>query len=62
MIKKIGVLGAGQMGASIAKVAAMNGFSVILNDVSKAYLKGGIERIEKSLLITFRIAEKERKP
>lgn len=49
MIKKIGVVGAGQMGAGIAQVAAMNGFSVILNDVSEAYLKGGIERIEKSL-------------
>ena len=49
MIKKVGVVGAGQMGAGIAQVAAMNGFSVILNDVSEAYLKGGIERIEKSL-------------
>ncbi len=49
MIKKIGVVGAGQMGAGIAQVAAMNEFSVILNDVSEAHLKGGIERIEKSL-------------
>ncbi len=51
MIKKIGVVGAGQMGAGIAQVAAMNGFSIILNDVSEACLKGGIERIEKSLSI-----------
>lgn len=51
MIKKIGVVGAGQMGAGIAQVAAMNGFSIILNDVSEAFLKGGIERIEKSLSI-----------
>ena len=51
MIKKIGVVGAGQMGAGIAQVAAMNGFSIILNDVSEACLKGGIDRIEKSLSI-----------
>jgi 3-hydroxybutyryl-CoA dehydrogenase len=38
MIKKIGVVGAGQMGAGIAQVAAMNGFAVILNDISEAYL------------------------
>jgi 3-hydroxybutyryl-CoA dehydrogenase len=63
MIKKIGVVGAGQMGAGIAQVAAMNGFSVILNDVSEAYLKGGIERIEKSLssfLKKGRITEEEK--
>ena len=63
MIKNIGVVGAGQMGAGIAQVAAMNGFSVILNDVSEAYLKGGIERIEKSLssfLKKGRITEEEK--
>jgi len=63
MIKKVGVVGAGQMGAGIAQVAAMNGFSVILNDVSGAYLKGGIERIEKSLssfLKKGRITEQEK--
>lgn len=51
MIKKIGVVGAGQMGAGIAQVAAMNGYSIILNDVSEACLKGGVDRIEKSLSI-----------
>ena len=51
MIKKIGVVGAGQMGAGIAQVAAMNGFSIILNDISEACLKGGIDRIDKSLSI-----------
>jgi 3-hydroxybutyryl-CoA dehydrogenase len=63
MIKKIGVVGAGQMGAGIAQVAAMNGFSVMLNDVSEAQLKGGIERIEKSLssfLKKGRITEEEK--
>jgi 3-hydroxybutyryl-CoA dehydrogenase len=63
MIKKIGVVGAGQMGAGIAQVAAMNGFSVMLNDVSEAQLKGGIERIKKSLssfLKKGRITEEEK--
>lgn len=47
---KDGCCGADQMGAGIAQVAAVNGFSVIWNDVSEAYLKGGIRRTEKSLL------------
>ncbi len=49
MIEKIGVVGSGQMGAGIAQVAAMNGFSVIMNDVEETFLDGGIERIQKSL-------------
>jgi 3-hydroxybutyryl-CoA dehydrogenase len=49
MIKKIGVVGAGQMGAGIAQVAAMNEISVILNDISDAFLDHGMQRIEKSL-------------
>ena len=63
MIKKVGVVGAGQMGAGIAQVAAMNGFSVILNYVSEAHLKGRIEKIEKSLLSFLkkgRITEEEK--
>ncbi len=57
MIEKIGVVGAGQMGAGIAQVAAMNGFSVILNDIKDEFLQRGRERIEKSLS---RFVEKER--
>lgn len=49
MIQKIGVVGAGQMGAGIGQVAAMSGFRVILNDVSDFYLERGIQRIDKSL-------------
>jgi len=64
MIKKIGVVGAGQMGAGIAQVAAMNAFSVILNDVSETFLDRGMQRIEKSLssfLQKGRITEDEKK-
>jgi len=49
MIEKIGVIGAGQMGAGIAQVAATSGFSVTLNDVSETYLEGAIKRIDESL-------------
>jgi 3-hydroxybutyryl-CoA dehydrogenase len=37
------------MGAGIAQVAAMNGFSVLLNDVEDAFLERGMKRVEKSL-------------
>ncbi|MBW2018535.1 MAG: 3-hydroxybutyryl-CoA dehydrogenase [Deltaproteobacteria bacterium] len=63
MINKIGVIGAGQMGAGIAQVAAMNGFSVILNDLKDAFLHRGMERIEKGLssfLKKERITEEEK--
>ncbi|MEA2962502.1 MAG: 3-hydroxybutyryl-CoA dehydrogenase, partial [Alphaproteobacteria bacterium] len=33
-IRKIGVIGAGQMGSGIAHVSALAGFDVMLNDVS----------------------------
>ena len=33
MIKKVGVIGAGQMGNGIAHVAALAGYDVVLNDV-----------------------------
>lgn len=49
MINKIGVVGAGQMGAGIAQVSAMNEFSVILNDISETFLDRGMQSIKKSL-------------
>ena len=48
-IKKIGVLGAGTMGAGIAQVAAVGGFAVELVDVGEQPLSAGMERITKSL-------------
>lgn len=48
-IKKIGVLGAGTMGAGIAQVAAVGGFAVELVDVGEQPLRAGMERITKSL-------------
>jgi 3-hydroxybutyryl-CoA dehydrogenase len=48
-IRKIGVIGAGQMGSGIAHVCAAAGFDVILLDVSDEALKRGIAVIDKNL-------------
>jgi 3-hydroxybutyryl-CoA dehydrogenase len=46
---KFGVIGAGQMGAGIAQVAAVAGFDVLLRDVEQRFLDKGLVGIEKSL-------------
>ena len=48
-IKKIAVLGAGQMGSGIAQVAAYSGYEVSMMDVSEQFLEKGVKRIQKSL-------------
>jgi 3-hydroxybutyryl-CoA dehydrogenase len=48
-IKKIAVIGAGQMGHGIALVSAQAGYEVILNDIKDEYVLGGIAKIEKFL-------------
>src|SRR3984885_5483632 len=45
MIKKVGVIGSGQMGNGIAHVAALAGFAVGLNDVSTRRLKPAMATI-----------------
>jgi len=53
-ILKIGVLGAGQMGAGIAQVSLMSGFTVVLSDVSDAVLAKSRAGIEKGFDILVR--------
>lgn len=48
-IRKVGVLGAGLMGAGIAQTAAVSGFEVTVVEVSEALLSKGIGGIDKSL-------------
>jgi len=48
-IKKVGVIGAGQMGHGIALVSAKAGFNVILRDVKEEFVKKGISKIERFL-------------
>ncbi len=49
MIKKIGVIGAGQMGAGIAHVCALAKFDVVLMDVGKEPLAKALDSIKRHL-------------
>src|ERR1700743_1419660 len=49
IIKKVGVIGSGQMGNGIAHVAALAGFDVVLNDVAADRLKSGMATINGNL-------------
>src|SRR4051812_44602881 len=49
MIKKVGVIGSGQMGNGIAHVAALGGFDVVLNDLSADRLKSAMATINGNL-------------
>ncbi|MGH3425252.1 MAG: 3-hydroxyacyl-CoA dehydrogenase NAD-binding domain-containing protein, partial [Nocardioidaceae bacterium] len=44
-VKRLGVLGAGMMGAGIAQVSALAGIDVVLKDVDRAHAEQGRERI-----------------
>ncbi len=47
VIKKVGVIGAGQMGTGIAHVIALGGYSVALNDLKKETVEESVRTIEK---------------
>jgi 3-hydroxybutyryl-CoA dehydrogenase len=49
VIKKVGVIGAGQMGTGIAHVIALGGYSVALNDLKKEKVEESVQTIEKFL-------------
>ena len=62
-IRKIGVIGAGQMGSGIAHVTALAGFEVKLSDVSPDRVKAGIATINGNMarqVSRKRITEEER--
>ena len=48
-IKKIGVVGAGQMGSGIAEVAVSSGYSVVMRDVTPEFVERGKKRIFSDL-------------
>ena len=48
-IKKVGVIGAGQMGNGIAHVAALAGYDVLLNDVAEDRIKSALATIDGNL-------------
>ncbi len=49
-MRKIGIVGAGQMGAGIAQVSAQAGFDVVLSDVDLSRAEAGKAGIEKLLV------------
>lgn len=57
-IKKVMVIGSGQMGSGIAQVMAQAGYDVILNDIKEEFVQRGFTKIEKGLT---REVEKGRK-
>jgi 3-hydroxybutyryl-CoA dehydrogenase len=48
-IKKVGVVGAGQMGSGIAHVSALAGYDVLLNDLNGERIKAGLATINGNL-------------
>ena len=48
-IKKVGVIGAGQMGNGIAHVLSLGGYNVILNDIDKNILEKASNNIRNNL-------------
>jgi 3-hydroxybutyryl-CoA dehydrogenase len=62
-VKKVGVIGAGQMGNGIAHVCALAGYDVKINDISPDRIKAGIATINGNMarqVSRERITEEER--
>jgi 3-hydroxybutyryl-CoA dehydrogenase len=63
-IRKIGIIGAGQMGSGIAHVVALSGYDVALHDVAKERVDAAIAVIDKNLnrqVASGKISEEEKK-
>jgi 3-hydroxybutyryl-CoA dehydrogenase len=48
-ILKIGVIGAGQMGAGIAQVCALAGIDILLNDISAERIREGLVHVDANM-------------
>ena len=48
-IKKMGVIGSGQMGCGIAQVAAASGLDVLMSDIKEEFCEKGVAAISKNL-------------
>ena len=49
MIKKIGIIGAGQMGAGIAQICSLSGLEVTMTDVGQVELKRAIKSVNDGI-------------
>ncbi len=62
-IRKIGIIGAGQMGSGIAHVVALSGYDVVMHDVAKERVDEALAKIDKNLarqVASGKISEEER--
>ncbi|MBU2704222.1 3-hydroxyacyl-CoA dehydrogenase, partial [Sporomusaceae bacterium BoRhaA] len=48
-IKRVLVIGAGQMGSGIAQVMAQHGLDVVLRDIKDEFVQKGLKGIDKNL-------------
>jgi 3-hydroxybutyryl-CoA dehydrogenase len=63
-IRKIGIIGAGQMGGGIAHVVALSGYDVALHDIAKDKVDAAMAIIDKNLarqVASGKISEEERR-
>src|SRR6185312_2951979 len=63
-IRKIGIIGAGQMGSGIAHVVALSGYDVVLHDIAKERVDAALALIDKNLarqVASGKISEEDRK-
>lgn len=58
-VRTVAVVGAGQMGAGIAQVAAQSGYRVLLHDVNELLLDRGLDAVRQSLA---RLAQRGKLP
>ena len=48
-IKRVGVIGAGQMGSGIAHVCALAGYDVVINDIDTQKIEDGLRVIDRNM-------------
>lgn len=63
-IRKIGIVGAGQMGSGIAHVVALSGYDVAINDIAKERFDAALQAIDKNMsrqIASSKINEEDRK-
>jgi 3-hydroxybutyryl-CoA dehydrogenase len=64
-LKKIGVIGAGQMGSGIAHVCALAGFDVLVNDVTAERIQSGLATVNGNMarqVAAGKLTEADRRP
>ena len=51
VIRKIGIIGAGQMGNGIAHVIALSGYDVAVNDLKKEAFDKALSSIQRNMVV-----------